>query len=134
MVNFLQSVRVLVGLVTFVISVLISFDGSPGAPLSWLGGGVVTLGYTVAIATMTHEDIGSGKQGPGTRFILICIAFAVASIGKALVFWGNTNIVLFQGAIIVDFIEVGMVLGIICGLFNIDKKWASPAIQPSQKD
>ena len=31
MVNFLQSVRVLVGLVTFVISVLISFD-APQAP------------------------------------------------------------------------------------------------------
>ena len=133
MVNFLQSVRALVGLVLFVISLLITFDGSPGALLSWLGGGVVTLGYTVAIASITHEDIGNGRKGPGTRFILICIAFAVASFGKAMVEWGNTNIILF-GEVVVNFIEVGVLLGIICGLFNIDKKWASPAIQPSQKD
>ena len=133
MVNFLQSVRVLVGLVTFVISVLITFDGSPGALLSWLGGGVVTLGNTVAIASITHEDIGSVRQGPATRFILICIAFAVAFFGKAMVEWGNTNIILF-GEVVVNFIEVGVVLGIICGLFNIDKKWASPATQPSQKE
>ena len=133
MVNFLQSVRALVGLVLFVISLLITFDGSPGALLSWLGGGVVTLGYTVAIASITHEDIGNGRKGPGTRFSLICIAFAVASIGKAMVEWGNTNIILF-GEVVVNFIEVGVLLGIICGLFNIDKKSASPAIQPSQKD
>ena len=132
MVNFLQSVRVLVGLVTFVGSLLITFDGFPGALLSWLGGGVVTLGYTVAISTMTHEDIGNGKQGPLTRFILICIAFAVASFGKAMVMWGDTNVVLF--GFVINFVEVGVVLGIVSGLFNIDKKWASPAIQQSQKD
>ena len=132
MVNFLQSVRALVGLILFVVSLLITFDGFPGALLSWLGGGVVTLGYTVAIASITHEDIGNGKQGPGTRFILICIAFAVASFGKAMVMWGNSNIVLFGS--VINFVEVGVVLGIICGLFNIDKKWASPRIQPSQKD
>ena len=84
MVNFLQSVRALVGLVLFVISLLITFDGFPGALLSWLGGGVVTLGYTVAISTITHEDIGNGKQGPGTRFILICIAFAQANTHSLL--------------------------------------------------
>ena len=132
MVNFLQSVRALVGLILFVVSLLITFDGFPGALLSWFGGGVVTLGYTVAIASITHEDIGNGKQGPGTRFILICIAFAVASFGKAMVMWGNSNIVLFGS--VINFVEVGVVLGIICGLFNIDKKWASPRIQPSQKD
>ena len=133
MVNFLQSVRALVGLVLFVISLLITFDGSPGALLSWLGGVVVTLGYTVAVSTMTHEDIGSGRQGPATRFILICIAFAVAFFGKAMVEWGNTNIYLF-GVVVVNFTEVGVILGIVSGFFNIDKKWASSRIQPSQKD
>ena len=133
MVNSLQSVRVLVGLVTFVISVLITFDGSPGALLSWLGGGVVTLGYTVAIASITHEDIGSGRQGPATRFILICIAFAVAFFGKAMVEWGNTNIFLF-GVVVINFVEIGVILGITCGLFNIDKKWASSRIQSSQEE
>ena len=132
MVNFLQSVRALVGLVLFVVSLLITFDGFPVALLSWLGGGVVTLGYTVAISTMTHEDIGNGKQSPLTRFILICIAFAVASFGKAMVMWGDTNVVLF--GFVSNFVEVGVVLGIVSGLFNIDKKWASPAIQPSHKD
>ena len=84
MVNLLQSIRGFVGFILFVISVFMTFGGFPGALLSWLGGGVVTMGYTVAIATITHEDIGQGKEGAGARFGRICIAFAIASLGAAL--------------------------------------------------
>ena len=56
--NFLQSVRGFVGFLLFVLAVLMTFDGFPGALLSWFGGGVVTVGYSVAIATIAHTNTG----------------------------------------------------------------------------
>ena len=42
------------------------------------------MGYSVAVATISHEDNGQGKEGAGTRFIRICIAFAVVSLGVTM--------------------------------------------------
>ena len=54
----LHSVRALLGLTLFIWSLFLSFDGFPGALLSWLGGGIVLIGYTGSIATLTHNDQG----------------------------------------------------------------------------
>ena len=134
MVNFLQSVRGLFGFVAFVLSVIMTFDGFPLALLSWLGAGVMMVGYTVAIATITHEDVGSGKEGSVARFIRICLAFAIASVGGAMVGWGGLLSVSFFDSITIGFRETAIITGIICGLFNIDKSWQSPAIQPMKEE
>ena len=126
MVRFLQSVRGLVGFVTFVLSVIMTFDGFPLALLSWLGAGVMMVGYTVAIATITHEDVGEGKEGPVSRFLRICLAFAIASIGGAMVGWGGLLSVSFFDNITIGFRETGVFTGVVCGLFNIDKALQSP--------
>ena len=119
--NFLQSVRGLTGVFLLVIAVLMTFDGFPGALVSWLGGGVVCIGYSVAIATITHEDTGQGKEGALPRFLRICIAFAIASLGAAMIEWSGLWSVSFFDAFTVPFRETGILIGIACGLFNIDK-------------
>ena len=120
MIQFLQSARALVGLVMLVFSVFLSFKGFPLALLSWLGGGVVLMGYSVAIATITHEDTGQGKEGSGSRFLRICVAFAVASLGAAMVRWGGLWSISI-GNFTIPFRETGILFGIAGGLWNIDK-------------
>ena len=121
MKQFLQSARVLVGMGLFVFSLFLSFDGFPLALLSWFGGGIVMLGYTVAISTMTHEDTGGGKVKAPTRIVIISIAFAVASLGAAMVTWGGLVSVTMFDNITISFRSAGAVIGIVCGLFNIDR-------------
>ena len=134
MVNLLQSIRGFVGFILFVISVFMTFGGFPGALLSWLGGGVVTMGYTVAIATITHEDIGQGKEGAGARFGRICIAFAIASLGAAMIGWGGLWSISIADSFRIPFRETGILMGIAGGLFNIDKTFSIPGAQPEKKD
>tara|TARA_B100000676_G_scaffold273209_1_gene291732 strand:- start:1526 stop:1966 length:441 start_codon:yes stop_codon:yes gene_type:complete len=124
--NFLQSVRGFAGFFLFVLAVLMTFDGFTGALLSWLGGGVVCIGYSVAIATTTHEDTGQGKEGALPRFLRICVAFAIASLGAAMVEWGGLWSVTFFDSFTVPFRETGILIGITCGLFNIDKSLVGP--------
>ena len=121
MKQFLQSARVLVGMGLFVFSLFLSFDGFPLALLSWFGGGIVMLGYTVAISTMTHEDTGGGKVKALNRIVIISIAFAVASLGAAMVTWGGLVSVTMFDNITISFRSAGAVIGIVCGLFNIDR-------------
>ena len=118
----LHSVRALLGLTLFIWSLFLSFDGFPGALLSWLGGGIVLIGYTGSIATLTHNDQGmTGVQ----RFIAICIGFALASLGAAIVVWGGLVSVTIADFLTIDFSTAGIVLGIVGGLFNIDKTFIS---------
>ena len=126
MTNFLQLVRGFVGFWLFVLAILMTFQGFPDALLSWLGGGVVAVAYTVAISTITHEDIGQGKETASTRFIRICIAFAIASVGAAMVEWGGLWSVSFYDAFTIPFRETGILIGIAGGLFNIDKATMLP--------
>ena len=69
MLYLLQTIRGLLGLFMFMSSVTLTFSGFPGALFSWLGGGVVMMGYTVAIASMTHEDVGNGVETAVTRIL-----------------------------------------------------------------
>ena len=124
--QFLQTVRGLVGVGLLVFAVMMTFDGFPGALVSWFGGGIVCVAYSVAIATITHEDIGQGKEGPRDRFLRICLAFAIANLGAAMVGWGGLVSVSLGDAITIGFREAGIVIGIICGLFNIDKTEMTP--------
>jgi len=121
MTQFLQSLCGFVGFALFVLALLMTFKGFPGGLLSWLGGGVVTVGYGVATATITHEDTGQGIDIPFVRFARICVAFAIASLGAAMVEWGGLLSVTFYDTLNIPFRETGIVIGIFCGLFNIDK-------------
>ena len=47
-----QNICALTALVLLVFALFLSFDGFPGAMVSWLGGGVVMTGYTGSIATL----------------------------------------------------------------------------------
>ena len=135
MINLLQSIRGLVGFILLVFSVILSFQGFPAALLSWLGGGVVTVGYAVAISKITHEDTGNGKESPGTRFFVICLAFALASLGSALITWGGLVSIGVGGPVVIPFRETGILIGIACGLFNIDKTLVNPVqVRSSDED
>ena len=125
MTNLLQSIRGFVGFILFVFAVLMTFQGFPGALLSWFGGGVVAMGYAVAIATITHEDVGQGKEGPSPRFFRICLAFAIASLGAAMVGWGGLISVTISDSFVIPFRETGILIGIACGLFNVDRTFHS---------
>ena len=103
----------------FIWSLFLTFNGFPGALLSWLGGAIVMIGYTGSIATLTHSDQGlSGVQ----RFIAICAGFALASLGSAMVVWGGLVSVTISDAFTIDFRAAGCVVGIVGGLFNIDRE------------
>ena len=123
MVRFLQEARGVVGAIAFFISVFATFTGKPLALLSFVGAGIVMTGITVATATITHENVGEGKEGPGRRILRICFSFAIASLGAAMVTWGDPMSVTFFDNITIGFREAGIVVGIVCGLFNIDKTW-----------
>ena len=84
MKSLFQNVRALTGFVLLMFALFLTFDGFPGAMLSWLGGGVVMTGYTGSIATITHEDTGEGKLTAGMRILVISVGFAIASFGSAL--------------------------------------------------
>ena len=47
-----QNIRALTGLLLLMFARFLSFDGFPGAMVSWIGGGVVMTGYTGSIATL----------------------------------------------------------------------------------
>ena len=51
-----QNFRALTGLVLLIFALFLSFDGFPGAMVSWLGGGVVMTGYTGSIATLMRTQ------------------------------------------------------------------------------
>ena len=122
-VRFLQEARGVVGMLVFLFSVFETFSGKPLALLSFFGAGLVMSGFTVATATITHEDVGQGKEGPGRRILRICFSFALASLGAAMVTWGGLVSMMFFDKITIGFIETGVYVGIVCGLFNIDKTW-----------
>ena len=118
--NLLQFIRGFGGFILFVVSVVMTFKGFPFALLSWFGGGVITVAYTVAISTMTHEDVGHGKDSPRDRFIRICLGFAIASLGAAMVEWGGLISIGVGGSFVIPFRETGILIGIASGLYNID--------------
>ena len=129
MSNFLQSVRGFLGFVLLVLALFMTFDGFPGALLSWLGGGVMTVAYSVAIATIIYKDTGQGDESAGARFARICVAFALASLGAAMVGWGGLWSVTFYDSFTIPFRETGILTGIACGLWNIDKKPMAPGMK-----
>ena len=90
-------------------------------------------GYTSAIANMTHEDVGEGKNKPLQRIINVCVGFAIASLGNAMIGWGGLISVTFFGSLTIHFLGIGIVIGVISGLLNIDKNVALPnALRPRQ--
>ncbi|ABB35422.1 hypothetical protein [Synechococcus sp. CC9605] len=133
MVQFLQSARVLVGMVLFIWSVFLSFNGFPGALVSWLGGGVVLAGYNTSIASICYKDIGSGPVGSWSRIGTICVGFAIASLGSAMIGWGGLWSVSIGNSFTIPFRETGILFGIAGGLYNIDR-FRCVAGQPVDKD
>ena len=119
--NHLSNVRGLVVAGTFVICIILSFKGFPLALVSWVGFIVLGTGYAVAFSTIFHANEDSPKTGLG-RFFLICIAFAVASLGGEIISWG--------GLISFDIFNLnfnlqytGALVGTVSGIFNLDKTW-----------
>ena len=115
-----QNIRALTGFALMMFALFLTFDGFPGAMLSWLGGGVVMTGYTGSIATITHEDTGEGKLTAGMRILVISVGFAIASFGSAMINWGGLTSVTLSDTFTVPFRETGILLGIAGGLYNVD--------------
>ena len=79
------------------------------------------IGYTVAFSTMFHDNEDSPKTGIG-RFFLVCLAFAVASLGGAIIIWGGLSTInIFEFPFRLEYI--GSVVGTASGIYNIDKTW-----------
>ena len=134
MKSLFQNVRALTGFVLLMFALFLTFDGFPGAMLSWLGGGVVMTGYTGSIATITHEDTGEGKLTAGMRILVISVGFAIASFGSAMINWGGLTSVSLSDTFIVPFRETGMLFGIAGGLYNVDGQFIVPATSKIKKD
>jgi len=81
---------------------------------------MVLTGYQVAISTLTHSDSPTGS-GAMTRFVTICSAFALVSIGNAVIQWGGL-VSINAGSALIDLKTAGVIIGIAGGLFNIDKE------------
>ena len=129
-----QNIRALTGFVLLIFALFLTFDGFPGAMLSWLGGGVVMTGYTGSIATITHEDTGEGKLAPGMRILVISVGFAIASFGSAMIDWGGLTSITLSETFTVPFRETGILFGIAGGLFNVDGKLLTSATSTIKKD
>ena len=129
-----QNIRALTGLGLLIFALFLSFDGFPGAMLSWLGGGIVMTGYTGSIATITHENTGEGKLSAGMRILVISIGFAIASFGSAMIDWGGLTSVTLSETFIVPFRETGILFGIAGGLYNVDGQLLISAQSKIKKD
>ena len=129
-----QNFRALTGLVLLIFALFLSFDGFPGAMVSWLGGGVVMSGYTGSIATITHEDTGEGKLTAGMRILIISVGFAIASFGSAMIDWGGLTSVTLSDTFTVPFRETGILFGIAGGLYNVDRQLLVSTTSKVKKD
>jgi hypothetical protein len=129
-----QNFRALTGLVLLIFALFLSFDGFPGAMVSWLGGGVVMSGYTGSIATITHEDTGEGKLTAGMRILVISVGFAIASFGSAMIDWGGLTSVTLSDTFTVPFRETGILFGIAGGLYNVDRQLLASATAKVKND
>ena len=134
MKSLFQNVRALTGFVLLMFALFLTFDGFPGAMLSWLGGGVVMTGYTGSIATITREDTGEGKLTAGMRILVISVGFAIASFGSAMINWGGLTSVTLSDAFTVPFRETGILFGIAGGLYNVDGQLIGTATSRIRKD
>ena len=131
---FFQNIRALTGFVLLIFALFLTFDGFPGAMLSWLGGGVVMTGYTGSIATITHEDTGEGKLTAGMRILVISVGFAIASFGSAMIDWGGLTSVTLSDTFTVPFRETGILFGIAGGLYNVDGQLLVSATSTIKRD
>ena len=129
-----QNIRALTGFALMMFALFLTFDGFPGAMLSWLGGGVVMTGYTGSIATITHEDTGEGKLTTGMRILVISVGFAIASFGSAMIDWGGLTSVTLTDTFTVPFRETGILFGIAGGLYNVDGQLLVSATSKIKKD
>ena len=129
-----QNIRALTGFALMMFALFLTFDGFPGAMLSWLGGGVVMTGYTGSIATITHEDTGEGKLTTGMRILVISVGFAIASFGSAMIDWGGLTSVTLSDSFTVPFRETGILFGIAGGLYNVDGQLLVSATSTIKRD
>ena len=119
--SFVSSARGFIMAISLMMCVILSFRGFPLALVSWLGMLVQMTGYTVVLTTMFHNNEDLPKTVIG-RFFLVCLAFAVASLGGAIIIWGGLSTInIFMLPFRLEY--VGSVLGTASGIYNIDKSW-----------
>lgn len=119
--SFVSSARGLIMAISLMMCAILSFKGFPLALVSWLGMLVQMTGYTVAFSTMFHNNKDSPKTGIG-RFFLVCLAFAVASLGGAIIIWGGLSTInIFYFPFRLEY--MGALVGTASGIYNIDKSW-----------
>ena len=118
---FVSSARTLIGFATLVMCLILSFKGFPLAMVSWLGAGVAMTGYTGAFTTIFHNNSDSPSTPVG-KFLTVCIGFAIASIGGAVIDWGGL-VTINIGKFPINLQYISVLVGILSGVFNIDKTW-----------
>ncbi len=112
----MQAIRNFICFLVFVACVVLSFKGFPYGIISYIGFQTGVAGWTAAISAICHP-MGSGSS---RRLITIFISFAIASLGRAIVDWGGLAFINI-GDLPIGVANLGAYMGIIGGLFNVDK-------------
>ena len=93
------------------------FLGFPFALVSWIGKLIVMVGYLHAIKTIVYAN----SDTPLKRFLIICVAFAIASFGEIIIDLGGlVSINYADSSVGVKLVNVGRMLGIVYGILNFD--------------
>ncbi len=117
----MKEIRNLFCLIIFVVCIVLSFKGFPFGIVSYIGFLTGVGGWTAAIAAICHP-MGSKTN---RRLITIFLGFAFASLGRAIVYWGG--LVGFNlGTFSIEIASLSAVIGILSGLFNLDKNMQDP--------
>ena len=93
------------------------FSGFPFALVSWIGKLIVMVSYLHAIKTIVYAT----SDTPLKRFLIICVAFAIASFGEIIIDLGGLVSINYPDASVgVKLVNVGRMLGIVYGILNFD--------------
>ena len=125
--NLIESARALIGLALFVICLVLSFKGFPLALVSLTGSLLMLIACTQGVAAIFHKEESSMTLGANyssdsssSRFIRVCIAFAIAAFGSVVINWGGLASINI-GQLTLDFKVIAVAIGVLGGLVNIDK-------------
>jgi len=126
--NLIESARALIGLALFVICLVLSFKGFPLALVSLTGSLLMLIACTQGVAAIFHKEespmtLGANysSDSSSSRFIRVCIAFAIAAFGSVVINWGGLASINI-GQLTLDFKVIAVAIGVLGGLVNIDKR------------
>ena len=124
--KFVSSARGLIGFISLFLCLILSFQGLPFALVSWIGFFILMTEYAVAFTTVFHSNDDSPSSGAG-KFLLVCKAFAVVSLGGAVIRWGGLASISI-GELPFNLQCIGAVLAAASGIFVLRPCWVGQGV------